>query len=85
MSEANLPVDERSRAPVRDRFGLGHLAGKIDASIDKHFWRWASAFTILFLACSIVRDLRTALWFDELFTPLAVVGQVREIYQSVVV
>ena len=68
MSEANLPADERTRAPIRDRFGLARLAEKIDASIDRYFWRWAAGFTILFLACSIVRDLRTALWFDELFT-----------------
>ena len=68
MSEANLPVDERARAPIRDRFGVVHLADKIDASIDRHFWRWASVFTIIFLAASIARDLRTTLWFDELFT-----------------
>ncbi len=68
MSEANLPADERVRSPIRDRFGLVRLADKINASIEKHFWRWASLFTIIFLACSIARDLRTKLWFDELFT-----------------
>jgi len=55
-------------ASIRDRFGLGQLADKINASLEKHFWRWASLFTIIFLACSIARDLRTKFWFDELFT-----------------
>ena len=68
MSEADLPADERVRTPTRDRFGMARLADKVNASLEKHFWPWASGFTLLFLAASIVRDLRTILWFDELFT-----------------
>ena len=68
MSEANLPADEPVRSPIRDRFGLVRLTDKINASLETHFWRWASVFTIMFLACSVARDLRTTLWFDELMT-----------------
>jgi hypothetical protein len=68
LSETNLPADERVRVPIRDRFGVALLIDKADASLEKHFWRWVTAFTIIFLVCSIARDLRTTLWFDELFT-----------------
>ena len=68
MTEANLPADERARSPIRDRSGLVRLTGTINASLEKHFWRWASLFTLIFLACSIARDMRTKFWFDELFT-----------------
>ena len=69
-----------SRPPIRDWFGVVRLAEKINASLEQHFWRWASAFAILFLAASIARDLRTALWFDELFTlHLAKLASPREI------
>ena len=68
LTEANLPADERVRSPIRDRFGVVRLADKVIASLEKHFWWWATGFTLLFLAASIVRDLRTTLWFDELFT-----------------
>jgi hypothetical protein len=68
LTEANLPADELVRSPIRDRFGLVGLTGKINASLEKHFWRWATLFTIIFLACSIARGLRTKFWFDELFT-----------------
>jgi hypothetical protein len=68
LSETNLPAGELERSPRRDRFGVVRLADAIDASLTKHFWRWAALFTLVFLACSIARDLRTTLWFDELFT-----------------
>jgi hypothetical protein len=68
VSEADLPAGELVRSPSRARFGFIPLTEKINASLEKHFWRWASLFTIVFLACSIARDLRTKLWFDELFT-----------------
>jgi hypothetical protein len=68
LSEANLPANELVRSPTRDRFGLIPLTDKVNASLDKHYWRWVALFTLIFLACSIVRDLRTTLWFDELFT-----------------
>ena len=68
MTEANPPADEIVRSPIPDRFGLGRFTDKIDASLEKHFWQWAFLFTIIFLACSIARDLRTKFWFDELFT-----------------
>jgi hypothetical protein len=68
LSEANLPAGERVRAQSRGRFDLVQLAEKINASLERHFWRWASVFTIMFFACSIARDLRTRFWIDELFT-----------------
>ena len=70
MNVPNAPKSgvSPSRPPIRDWFGVVRLAEKIDASLEQHFWRWASAFVLLFLAASIARDLRTALWFDELFT-----------------
>ncbi len=68
MTEAELPADELVPSPTRDRFGLGRLADQIDASLETHFWRWACLFTLVFLACSLARDLRTKFWFDELFT-----------------
>lgn len=68
MTETNLPADELVRSPIRDRYGLIGLTDKINASLEKYFWRWAVLFTLAFLACSIVRDLRTTLWFDEIFT-----------------
>ena len=49
-------------------FSLVRLTDTINASLEKHFWLWASLFTIVFFACSIVRDLKTTFWFDELFT-----------------
>lgn len=67
MSDANLPADQLARSS-RDRFGVAELTDKINVSIETHYWRWVSVFTILFLACSIARDLKTKLWFDELFT-----------------
>jgi hypothetical protein len=80
LSEANRPAHELARSPIRDRFGLASLTDKINASLEKHFWRWASLFTIIFLVCSIARDLRTRLWFDELFTLyLAKLGSPQEI------
>jgi len=46
------------------RFGLVRLTHRINASLEKHYWRWAFLFTLIFFACSIVRDLRTTMWFD---------------------
>jgi len=68
LSKANLPADELGRSPIRDRFGLVQLTDKTNTYLEKHFWPLVSLFTIIFLACSIARDLRTKLWFDELFT-----------------
>ena len=72
MNVQNAPTSgvSPSRPPIRDWFGVVRLAETINASLEQHFWRWASAFALLFLAASIARDLRTALWFDELFTVL---------------
>jgi len=62
------------------RFGLVRLTHRINASLEKHYWRWAFLFTLIFFACSIVRDLRATLWFDELFTLyLAKLGSAQEI------
>jgi hypothetical protein len=64
----------------RDRFGVVKLTDRINASLEKHYWRWVFLFTLIFFACSIVRDLRTTLWFDELFTLyLAKLGSPQEI------
>jgi hypothetical protein len=80
LSEANLRDDQLARSPIRDRFGLVQLTGKVNASLDKHFWLWACLVTLMFFACSIARDLRTTLWFDELFTLyLAKLGSPEEI------
>ena len=68
MGDAKLQADERSRPPIRDRLGLSWLGGRVGDSLEKHFWRWAALFTILFFICSIVRNLRVTLWFDELMT-----------------
>ena len=62
------------------RFGLVKLTDRINASLEKHYWRWVFLFTLIFFACSIVRDLRTTMWFDELFTLyLAKLGSPQEI------
>jgi hypothetical protein len=62
------------------KFGAIRISEKVNASLEKHFWRWAIAFTVVFLVASIARDLRTTLWFDELFTlHLAKLANVREI------
>ncbi len=84
MNVRNAPASgvSPSRPPIRDWFGVTRLAEKINASLERHFWLWAAAFTLLFLAASIARDLRAALWFDELFTlhlaklasPQAIIG-----------
>ena len=80
LSEANLPADKLARSPIRGRSGLVGLIDTIDASLERHFWRWAALFTIVFFACSIVRDVRTTLWFDELFTlHIAKLASVEEI------
>jgi hypothetical protein len=80
LSEADLPTDEIARSPPRGRFGVGRLTDRVNASVEKHFWRWASLFTFVFFICSIARDLRTTLWFDELFTlHLAKLGSPQEI------
>lgn len=34
----------------------------------RHFWLWAVLFVVLFLACSIAKDVRTPMWTDELLT-----------------
>jgi hypothetical protein len=68
LSEANLPAVGLSHSAAGDRAGVARFIATIDASLEKHFWRWAFLFTAVFLACSIARDLRTDLWFDELFT-----------------
>jgi hypothetical protein len=68
LSEANLPADELAYSAAHDRAGLARFVATIDASLERNFWRWAFLFTTVFLACSIARDLRTNLWFDELFT-----------------
>jgi hypothetical protein len=82
MNVQNAPTSgvSPSRPPIRDRFGIARLADKANASLEKHFWRWALGFTLIFFMASIVRDLRTALWFDELFTlHLARLASPREI------
>ena len=62
------------------RFGLVELTDRINASLEKHYWRWVFVFTLIFFAVSIVRDLRTTMWFDELFTLyLAKLGSAQEI------
>ena len=72
MSDADLSS--------RSRFGLVKLADRINASLDKHYWRWVFVFALVFFAVSIVRDLRTTMWFDELFTLyLAKLGSAQEI------
>jgi hypothetical protein len=63
-----VTITQVSDSEYRDRFGVAKLTDKINASLDVHFWRWAALFTILFLACSIERGLRTKLWSDELYT-----------------
>ena len=69
-----------SRSPFRDPFGVVRLADKVNASLEKHFWRWAVGFAVLFLVASIARDLRAPLWFDEFFTlHLAKLPSAREI------
>ena len=72
MSDADLSSGSR--------FGLVNLADRINASLEKHYWRWVSASTLIFFVLSIVRDLRTTMWFDELFTLyLAKLGSGQEI------
>ena len=76
----NSSASELSPSPFRDPFGVVRLADKLNASFERHFWRWASLFTLMFFVVSIVRDLRTRFWFDELFTlHLAKLASAREI------
>lgn len=53
---------------VREQPTVARLAAGIKASLERHFWRWASLFLLVFLASSIAIDLRTEMWLDELFT-----------------
>ncbi len=53
---------------IPDQSPLATLPAKINASLEQHFWRWASAFLLVFLICSIARDIRSKMWIDELFT-----------------
>jgi hypothetical protein len=36
--------------------------------VNRYFWRWATLFTIAFLALSIAIDLQKKMWLDELYT-----------------
>lgn len=47
---------------------LVRAAEQVNYSLERHFWRWAALFVLLFLASSIAIDLRTQMWLDELFT-----------------
>lgn len=47
---------------------LVRIAGEADASLERFFWRWSLLFMVLFLACSIARDIRAKMYVDELFT-----------------
>lgn len=40
------------------------------AAWDRYFWIWAAVFVCLFSVCSIVQDLRTKMWNDEIVTLL---------------
>jgi hypothetical protein len=44
------------------------ISDEINAALERHFWFWAALFVALFLAGAIVKDLRTPMWTDELFT-----------------
>jgi hypothetical protein len=44
------------------------IAGQVNASLERHFWRWAALFMAPFLACLIVIDIGAKMWTDELFT-----------------
>lgn len=41
---------------------------EINIALETHFWLAAALFVVQFLICAIVRDVRTKMWFDELFT-----------------
>lgn len=53
---------------IRDRTVLARLTGGVNSALERHFWRWASVFLVLFLACTIATDLRTKMWVDELYS-----------------
>ncbi len=57
-----------TKSTITDRSALLHLSHRVNTSLERHFWRWASLFVGLFLACSIAKDLRIKMWIDELFT-----------------
>src|SRR5260370_32292925 len=59
MAITSSTVPNRSDARMSDR---------IEAALERRFWLWAVVFVALFLAGAIVRDVRTPLWTDELFT-----------------
>jgi hypothetical protein len=48
--------------------GLVNRFEKINASLERHFWRYSALLLALFLASSIAQDLRSKMWLDELFT-----------------
>lgn len=54
--------------PTLDRSVFLRVADEIDAVLERRFWLCAALFTVLFLACSIARDLRNMMWVDELYT-----------------
>lgn len=47
---------------------LLRVSDEINAALEKHFWLLSVLFVVLFLACTIARDVRTPMWNDELFT-----------------
>ena len=53
---------------IPNRSILVRLTDEINDSLERHFWRWASLFLVLFLVCLIARDLRDKMWLDEFFT-----------------
>ena len=44
---------------VSKRFVFLRIRDEINVALERHFWLFAALFVALFLACSIVMDVRT--------------------------
>lgn len=48
--------------------GLEHLAEQLNASFERHGWRWVGCFIAILMLCSLAIDLQRKMWYDELYT-----------------
>ena len=51
-----------------DRVPLWPMAGRINSALERHYRQVTALFLLLFLACSVLGDMRFKLWVDELRT-----------------
>jgi len=69
MSDITIRVEslgKQYRIGKRERYRT--LVDGVNAALERRFWLWATLFIALFLACSIIKDVRAKMWTDELLT-----------------